>query len=200
MSFRLTAIVMALFVAGSATAGAQPALRRLATQASPADRAEAARMNSERSSRGLELAFLPTSESVHVDTTRYVIDEHPCGFSVRARLRRIPLRHAVLRPETAVEYAPSGAIRRRWAYPSDMLPVAIEGDALLVAFPEASTALAVRPDGTFEVFPRLAVPQPRAEPCPRLAAFAESAYASCALIPDAATGEARRIAYEGVCS
>lgn len=137
--------------------------------------------------------------------------EDPCGMSAIAAVDRLPVDDKALLPDYVIEFDAEGAAVRRWAKPFSAEILTIAGDRLQFRAPQddGKRVFWTTPDGTFglhdvgpvdpartvSVFPDGA----SAVDCPVLPEFAGSDYVQCYEITDA-TGQRRRIAFEGACS
>lgn len=131
----------------------------------------------------------------------------PCGPVLVARVDRIPLDDARVRPDWVVEFDAAGAQVRRWGVPHEALVVGLDGDR--VRFRTASGTYRVDAAGAVEQVdgPGIDAAQPRpaslldggaAVTCPA-AITADGADLRCATVRDAA-GVDRRLAVPTVCS
>lgn len=149
-------------------------------------------------------SFMTQTDDVPADPRILRTVDGPCGPVVDARVATMPLNDPVLLADLVVEFQPDGTELQHWRKPSDVEMVGLDGPQLLFAAGDAmywTTA-----DGRFG---SVVADDPRINPellgesmmfeCPALPSFAESGYAQCFRMTDAA-GVQRLIAMEGVCS
>jgi len=113
-----------------------------------------------------------------------------------------------LEPERVVEVSNAGDIIRRWSMPVDLIVAAVKGEHILVPLAPMEAApsargLLISPQGTAtltEVPPQLPEPIPYECPDSLNREFGTSAYLRCFEFHDLATGDVRRLAFQGPCT
>jgi hypothetical protein len=129
------------------------------------------------------------------------LDDGPCGQIARARVSRLPSsRGTALQSELAVEIDSRGRIIRRWPYPVNYLPVAVQGDQLLVTWGSSGEGLWITPEGRFSKARLPKSTEGELASCHLDSVFPGSAYAQCQRMPDRRTKRMRTIGYQAVCS
>jgi hypothetical protein len=128
---------------------------------------------------------------------------HPCGAIVIVRLSRMPPYRAgtdrAVGTELIVETGRDGREVGRWSVPVDYEPLAVAGRELLIS--HGGQRLWIATDGSIrrerggKAYPALSAKQ-----CPSKGVHANSDYAICASLPDAASGAVRHIQFEGPCT
>lgn len=128
--------------------------------------------------------------------------DHPCGAVALAPVSRMPAYDAngPLEPELVVEYGPGGRELRRWSAPVDGQIWAIRGPDILVnqedRFYWIDTEGNIRDARQSEAGP----PETGEGQCGTPAGQEDSDYAQCRIFRDTATGAARTLFYQAVCS
>ena len=159
-----------------------------------------------REAYGLPLSFWPRSNADSSQLTPLHLDDHPCGRSLRAFVRAIPLGHPILEAERVLEIDSAGRELRRWAMPIDRLVSGLRGNELLTPAWLTSqdslgrTILAIMPDGRFRGIADTGPGAPEPFDCPPLSDFKGSDYVGCWLVRDLVTRQPRRLAYQGPCT
>jgi len=145
-----------------------------------------------------------------IDSTRYILDDAPCGSVATLFLQRLPspsLSHH-LTSELAVEIDSLGRELQRWPVPLDSWVDGVNGTTLLVpydfdnrAHTKITVDLAIESSGSFTVVAQPAThAQPAGVPCPPIQVFAGSAYAECEWFTDRASGRKRLITFQRPCT
>ena len=163
---------------------------------------------SELNSYGLLRSFWPATQAslAELEARGLVVFDGPCGPTVAAWVKALPLTHPIISTELALELDARGEIVSEWPLAVNSVVAGIDGDRLLVPFrfwPDQSTpipALAITPSGDLSIVS--VVPQLDTEtfPCPSITAFENSAYLRCMILVDRSSNAERRIAYQLPCT
>jgi hypothetical protein len=173
------------------------------------DAAEALRLSvAQLESSGLRRTFWPRESvsAAELESQGLVVADGPCGPTVSAWIKSVPVEHAILVSERAIELADDGTPMVIWPIPVYSEVAGVDGDRLLVPlrfWPDASAqvpAMAISPTGALSIV--AIVPEASAEifPCPTIGSFGDSAYLRCVIYLDRSSRERRRIAYELPCT
>lgn len=130
--------------------------------------------------------------------------EDGCGAYPVAQVESIPLRDARLLPDWVVEFDDKGRELQRWGRPMAAELIGLDGARLSFRVDAHGQrgAFATDPAGALEPVPDPAGSldaNARQIECPALTTFAESDYAQCFIVKDAAGAE-RRLAWEAPCT
>jgi hypothetical protein len=176
----------------------------------PDDAAEALRLSrAELESTGLRRTFWPRALDASVaelESRGLVASDGPCGPTISAWIKSIPLNHPILAAERAIELGSDGTPMAEWPLPVYSEIAGVDGDRLLVPlrfWPDATTpvpAMAISPTGAMSIV--AIVPEANSEvfPCPAILSFGDSAYLRCMFLIDRSSRERRRVAYEAPCT
>ena len=125
--------------------------------------------------------------------------DHPCGATGTARLYSVPVGPGYLQPEFVREIDSHGSVLRTWPVPIDLIPVAVQGHALLLRA-TAERWLRVGPNGELAELPpqfdAAAIPAF----CPEHVPSGRSAFLRCMSAPDVESGDVHLLAFEGPCT
>ncbi|NOT86846.1 MAG: hypothetical protein HOP03_01525 [Lysobacter sp.] len=131
-------------------------------------------------------------------------EDGPCGGSPVVRVSRMPLNDPALAPDYVVEFDDSGKELKRWGKPyeaevlgldDDLLKFRVDGEPPRAFWTDLQGRIGtIAGDAT--TIPELDTPTLE---CPTLPTFANSSYAFCSIVTDAA-GRPRRLAWEGPCT
>ncbi len=160
-------------------------------------------LNAFRLRQGLPFEFWADSAT---DSTRYQIEDAPCGGVTRAFCRTLRAGPPGLALETVLEFDATGRVVRHWLIDLNTPVDGVRGGSLLVPFHAGHKSLhieaelAVEPSGTYRVEEKRTYPARSRIPCPPLKEFGASAYLRCWMYPDLATRGSHRIAYQGPCT
>jgi hypothetical protein len=172
----------------------------------PTDRVAAATVL-EALRRRVGLAFDLWADST-VDSTKYILNDAPCGTVAAVLLKRLPLGTRGLSADFAIEADSTGRAQVKWPMPLDSWVDEVRGKALLVPFEVRDETgvpvvvdLAIQPSGAFTVVPRLRDTPPNDEvACPPIAVLQGSAYAICQRFNDPTTRRPRLIGFQRPCT
>jgi hypothetical protein len=122
---------------------------------------------------------------------------HPCGVVALIQSPTIPPTDRRLEAERVVELDSAGHELRQWPVSTDLLPLGLRGNELLMTLhvgDRHDLALAVSSDGTYRVVPRDHLRETELVTCPPYNGFGRSAYVRCLRV------RRRLLAYEGPCT
>jgi hypothetical protein len=136
-----------------------------------------------------------------------IVKHHACTGEVaviRVDHMPPPRRKVTLEPELVVELSQTGKIIRRWPMPVDSIVAAVSGGQIIIPRGDAragAEALAIneRGDLSLRTIPASA-DFGKSIKCPLIREFGDSAYLRCFEHRDLASGQIRRIAYQGPCT
>lgn len=149
-----------------------------------------------------EMAFWFDDEAAARAAGATGFGDHPCGAVALAPVSQMPAYDAngALEPELVVEYSPGRRELRRWSAPVDGSIWAIRGDEILVNQEERfywiDTGGRIRETRHGETTP----PETAEGQCGTPAGQEGSDYAQCRVFRDVATGAARTLFFQAVCS
>jgi hypothetical protein len=194
-----TFLLVAVASVACARADSSSGIEGLLGQAPQALQDSATAANAEARRIGLRFSVWPANDSVVFDTTVFEMRDHPCGATLSARFKTIPVKNPIVDPERLVEFDSAGRPMVEWRAPTDRYPVGLQGDELFVSHGE-TFFLGIRPSGEYRIVPRVALPEPADLSCPTRELFPKSAYARCRMFADLASGKQRRLGFEGPCT
>lgn len=133
---------------------------------------------------------------------------HPCGAVVELSVSAIPLNRPNIDTDRVIEFDMSGATIREWRAPVDSLPVAVDGNRLIIKYSREHSGghLAILPLGKIEAYSMHSIDTPlpaSAEmqcPATLVTLFGKNDYLFCQRWKDRSTGARRNIAFEGICT
>lgn len=174
------------------------------SEPAPTPAANAAPANTELAHPPYRFAFATKSDKRPKDARVVDWGEDGCGTYPVAQVEAIPLRDAWLLPDWVVEFDDKNREVQRWGRPMAAELIGLDGARLLFRVDghgqrgEFATDLA----GALEPLRSEAASldtHARQIECPALPTFAESDYAQCFVVKDAAGAE-RRLAWEAPCT
>lgn len=210
---RVLLMVVALSACGGSTRPA-PMLQPPAGWSFEASRlpedtdAAVAQAKAELETTGLRRSFWPRDPE-RVSELRgqgLVVSEGPCGPTISAWVKVVPIDDPILAAERALELDAEGAVLAEWALPVNSVVGGIDGDQLLVPFrfsddsSAAVPSMSIARDGTIGVLAIVPTSDPEPFSCPLLTRYGRSAYLRCMILPDRSSQERRRVAYELPCT
>lgn len=150
-------------------------------------------------------AFASKTDTPDRDDPRVVEwGEDGCGAYPVAQVEAIPLHDTLLLPDWVVEFDERGRELLRWGRPTAAELIGLDAQRLLFRVDGHGLRgeFAVDPDGALQALrsqARALDASARQIECPALPSFAESDYAQCFVVKDAAGAE-RRLAWEAPCT
>lgn len=140
-----------------------------------------------------------------VDSTRFSLEEAPCGSVAAGSARRLPRTSpSGLSVDLAVEIDSTGKELGRWPIPMDGPVTAIRDATIYVPYLPGggapTLALAIEGSGRFRVVAPPVADSVIPFDCPAIEAFKGSDYTNCYWVEDLNTHARRRLAWQGVCT
>ncbi len=151
---------------------------------------------------GIPLLYWPRKDISDSALQGLDIGDGPCGVVALVQSAIIPPPDRRLEGKVVVEIDSTGGTLRRWAVPSNSLPVMLRGDVLVIylaARDRIDLGLAIREDGHYTVVPAERASGAGPVDCPANRLFPKSAYARCLQLPDRNRGR-RILAYQAPCT